>query len=357
MIGKKDLHNYNRGRKSRRKQCRRFGKDKFNARQQAQWFLLLGDLLQNGFSIKHAVIFTVNDVLTDWPQLQSVPEQMAQGKNFAEAVQPFVKPALYHQLILTEQHGDLEGCLLNVGRVMKLKEHQQEKLRGILTYPCLLSVMLVLMFVLLRIFVFPELDQWSASNNVPAFVEPLVTVGWVALGVCLLLATGFIFRLRRAGKIQRATMLSRLPIIGRIFQSYYGYYLTINLTMLLESGLSLREVCHSLIHSEGETLLSAVAGEYQPLLEDGQALEQVLRRHRFVPKELALIIQKGTVLNREIRDLNAVSQILFKRLTSSTERLLVFLPPILFGVLAIVIISMYLSLLWPIYQSMQGVIQ
>lgn len=282
---------------------------------------------------------------------------MAQGKNFAEAVQPFVKPALYHQLILAEQHGDLEGCLLNVGRVMKLKEHQQEKLRGILTYPCLLSVMLVLMFVLLRIFVFPELDQWSASNNVPAFVEPLVTVGWVALGVCLLLATGFIFRLRRAGKIQRATMLSRLPIIGRIFQSYYGYYMTINLTMLLESGLSLREVCHSLIHSEGETLLSAVAGEYQPLLEDGQALEQVLRRHRFVPKELALIIQKGTVLNREIRDLNAVSQILFKRLTSSTERLLVFLPPILFGVLAIVIISMYLSLLWPIYQSMQGVIQ
>lgn len=39
----------------------------------------------------------------------------------------------------------------------------------------------------------------------------------------------------------------------------------------------------------------------------------------------------------------------------SIEQLLTFVQPLLFGIIAIVIVGMYLSIMLPIYQSMKGI--
>lgn len=337
------------------KPLRNSGKGKFTVRHQASWFIFLGKLIKSGFALQHAVNFTVGTVYNKWSQLQPIPQRMAHGKTFAEAVKPIVKPTLYHQLILAEQHGNLDDCLLKVGQIMELKEKQRQKLWGILMYPLLLAGLLTVMFVLLRLFVFPELSQWSADNQLPSFLQLMITGGWIILGITLIYTMGMAIRFWRASRVQRASMLASLPVVGKSFQSYYGYYLTIHLTMLLESGLSLHEICDVLVDSEVDTLITDIAKEYQPLLEEGQPIENLLERHHFIPKEVALILKKGSIWTKEIQDLNALSKALFERFSASVERLLVLVPPILFAVLAVVIISMYLSLLWPIYQSMQGV--
>ncbi|MBA2914522.1 type II secretion system F family protein [Limosilactobacillus frumenti] len=357
MIGKKNLRNFKRKNKLGGKRLSDSGKGKFNARHQASWFIFLGKLIQSGFALQHAVCFTIEDIYTAWPELKSVPQKMANGKTFAEAIKPIVKPTLYHQLLLAEQHGDLDDCLLKVGKMMELREKQRQKLWGILMYPLLLAGLLMVMFVLLRLFVLPELSQWSADDQLPSFMHLLTTSGWTIIGITLIYLLGMMIRFLRANRVQRASILASLPLLGKSFQSYYGYYLTVHLTMLLESGLSLREICDVLVDSEADTLMTDIAKEYQPLLEDGQPIENLLERHHFIPKEVALVLKKGSMMTKEIQDLNALSKVLFERFSTSVERLLVLIPPILFSILAVVIISMYLSLLWPIYQSMQGVLQ
>ena len=333
------------------------GKGKFNTRHQASWFIFLGKLIKSGFALQHAVHFTVGDIYTAWPVLKLVSQKMADGQTFADAVKPIVKPTLYHQLLLAEQHGNLDDCLLKVGQIMELKEKQRQKIWGILMYPLLLAGLLIGMFALLRLFVFPELCQWSKDNQLPPFVSLLTTSGWIVLGIILIYLMGMVVRYCRANRVQRASMLASLPVLGKSFQSYYGYYLTIHLTMLLESGLSLHEICDVLVNSKVDTLITDIAKEYQPLLEDGQPIEHLLEHHHFIPKEVALVLKRGSMMIKEIQDLNALSTVLFERFSSSVERLLVLVPPILFSILAVAIISMYLSLLWPIYQSMQGVLQ
>ncbi len=243
------------------KPLRNSGKGKFTVRHQASWFIFLGKLIKSGFALQHAVNFTVGTVYNKWSQLQPIPQRMAHGKTFAEAVKPIVKPTLYHQLILAEQHGNLDDCLLKVGQIMELKEKQRQKLWGILMYPLLLAGLLTVMFVLLRLFVFPELSQWSADNQLPSFLQLMITGGWIILGITLIYTMGMAIRFWRASRVQRASMLASLPVVGKSFQSYYGYYLTIHLTMLLERGLSLHEICDVLVDSEVDTLITDIAKE------------------------------------------------------------------------------------------------
>lgn len=356
MIGKKNFRLYKHTNKLGSKLFVNSGKGRFTPRHQAGYFIFLAKLLKSGFSIRDAVITTIDTVYCDWPALKPVSGKMAQGDTFAEAMKPLLKPTLYHQLLLAEQHGDLEDCLLKVGEIIELREKQRQKLQGLLLYPVLLAGLLMVMFILLRLFVFPELDQWSPDNQLPIFTQPVIAAALMIAGAMLIYLVGIAGRIVRANRVQRASLLSQLPLVGKSFQSYYGYYLTINLTMLLESGLSLHEICDVLVGSGVDSLLTDIAREYQPLLEEGQSIESLLDRHRFIPQEVALVLKNGNIRTKEIRDLHALSKLLFDRLTASLERLLVLVPPILFVMLAVVIISMYLSLLWPIYQSMQGVL-
>ena len=54
-------------------------------------------------------------------------------------------------------------------------------------------------------------------------------------------------------------------------------------------------------------------------------------------------------------DLMALGKIQFQRLLAQLEELLSFVQPVIFIVIAVVIVVLYLSILLPIYQSIQGV--
>ena len=68
---------------------------KFNNQQQANFFLLLADLLSVGFSVKEALGFikTVNPKLAPW--IASIDKRMQKGASFAQTLQQEVKDDLW----------------------------------------------------------------------------------------------------------------------------------------------------------------------------------------------------------------------------------------------------------------------
>lgn len=101
---------------------------KFNNQQQANFFLLLADLLSVGFSVKEALGFikTVNPKLAPW--IASIDKRMQKGASFAQSLQQEVKDDLFYQLLLAEKHGNLTKTLSEVGKILTAREQQRKKL-------------------------------------------------------------------------------------------------------------------------------------------------------------------------------------------------------------------------------------
>lgn len=338
---------------------KRFKPVRFQTAQQAQWFLLVHDLLTVGFSLRHAIRFT----LTVYPRLQPFLEHLRRelkgGKSFSAGIRPYVSTDLYYQLLLAEQHGDLDVTLGEIGTLLTVREKQRRKLRGLLQYPLLLLGMLLIVLVGLVSFVYPELATWQNQNNSGSSTS-LMTLG-INTGLYLLaiILVGILlqrWRWRHATPLQRLITRCHWPIIGPCYTLYYRYYLTTNLAIMLCHGLSLKEIIGVTSRFRRRSLLYQFSLIVNHQLEQGEQLDQTLQMYPFIPGELVIFINKGATLKDLGDELTALAKIQFRRLTQQIESLLVWIQPVIFGLLALIIVALYLSILLPIYHSMQGVV-
>lgn len=59
---------------------------------------------------------------------------MSAGETFADCLKLYIGTNLYYQLLLAEQHGNLEECLQEIGKLMVLQEKQRQKLVNLIQY-------------------------------------------------------------------------------------------------------------------------------------------------------------------------------------------------------------------------------
>ncbi len=323
--------------------------------QQAALFLLLADLLAVGFSIRHALNFigTVKPKMLPW--VTCIDQRMKNGTNFAQSLRKEVKADLYYQLLLAEKHGNLTQTLTEVGKLMTAQEKQRKKLLGLLQYPLILLIMLAVVISCLVLFIFPELKMWQETNNSPAFLK------WASLSGSYLFALFFILGLcqwwhwQKMSKEQKLIKICKMPIIGKCYCYYYQYYLTSILGMMVKEGMSLAEICQLTQEFHRDSILYIFGKKAINILQQGGNLANVIVDYPFLPNELIIFMNKGMTLEKIGQDLTIFAQLQFKTLTNSIERLLIYVQPIIFSVIAIVIVCLYLSILLPIYHSFQGV--
>lgn len=326
---------------------------KFNRRDLAEWLLLIADLLKSGFSLRHAVEFSSTIFKHNQVILEQINDAMKGGTSFADCLQPYVKPNLYYQLLLAEQHGNLEECLQELGKVMGLQEKQRQKLSTLLQYPLILLGLLGCLTIALKLFVFPELSQWNTGEE--KFTSYFWWIIYYGCGVCLLGLIFSLVRWYRMDSLARINWLCRLPVIGKCWQLYYGYYVTINLAMMIRHGLTIKEICSIVELKKTKSFLSSLGILVKNEINQGRNLTKLFHQVRFLPQELKVLTEKGSTLTNLGDDLTALANILFTRLTKRLERLLMLVQPIVFGIIALAIVALYLQLLLPIYHSMQEV--
>ncbi|MFR0771742.1 MAG: type II secretion system F family protein [Limosilactobacillus pontis] len=232
---------------------------------------------------------------------------------------------------------------------------QRRKLRGLLQYPLILLGMLAMVVCGLIIFVYPELHSWQARPGSDRWQTLTINLG-IYLLTCLLIVGGLHwYRWRRLSPCQQMIRRCHWLIVGRSYRLYYSYYLTSNLAGMLRHGLSLQEIIRVTNQYGKQSLLYQFSAIIRQLVAEGEQFDRVIVRYPFIPNELVVFINKGITLEELGDELTVFAQLQFKRLVCSIERLLVWVQPMIFVLIATVIVTLYLSILLPIYHSLQGV--
>lgn len=285
-----------------------------------------------------------------------IDQQLRTGCLLADALKPYLRIELYYQLLLAEQHGSLSITLKEIGQYLQVQKQQHRQLKTLLEYPLILLVMLGTILAALLIFVFPELQSWQQQNQLPIgeqwpIGETLIITGGVFFSYGGLAAIHW----RHMSTLKKVRHQCRWPLFGKIFREYYGYYLTSNLAILLQHGFSLHEICQLTNKFDDDSLLHQVGQAAFELSSQGRQLTDLILKAPFLPDELAIFINRGLTNEQLGQELTLFSKLKFKKFRQSTMHILVLVQPALFILIAAGIFLMYLSILLPIYHSLQEV--
>lgn len=306
------------------------------------------ELLNTGFSLKEAVEFSQTLLPNLDEPIGKINGKLRDGNTLATAIKPWVSVDTYYQLMLAEQHRQL----LATFSLFSERSQQSTKLKRLLQYPLLLFCLLFIIITVMAIFVFPELGQFGdhvGPERWQTIWQPLM----VAVGA---IATWSIYRwiaFCHLNKIAQVRLLCRLPFLGSIFRHYYGYYICSNLSLLIMQGLSLQKMIELCSQFSNQSLLHQITKEVRPVVMTGKSIDNIIYHEPFIPNELAVLIHQGATSEKLGLQVNSLATLLFRRVMHDCESRLNFVQPLMYLIIAGVIITLYLQMLMPIYQTMQ----
>ncbi|KRN27712.1 bacterial type II secretion system F domain protein [Lactobacillus selangorensis] len=315
----------------------------------------LGVFLTNGFSLRQSVHFFQALFPKQRPLLAALENQLAAGEELAAALAALgMQTDLTQQIQLAQQHGQLAQCLKQLGRLQQAKQQQLRKLQQLLAYPCVILIFLGILMILVKVIVLPEITGMSTTANKRSLAD------WVWLGLGMLFLSGLLwmglqwFLLRQLPLEQRLKKQLHWPIVGPLLKLYHQYCLTFDLALLIGNGLHLEQMLQLTTGLQEASLLSVVGTTTTTRLKQGASLNEIIRESPFIPSELDYLIVNGGQRQQMAREVGMLAQLRYEQLLAALERALIHVQPLIFVVIAVMIVCVYLSILLPLYQMMEG---
>jgi competence protein ComGB len=146
----------------------------------------------------------------------------------------------------------------------------------------------------------------------------------------------------------------KIPFVSAYFRLYFTHYFSIQLSYLLGGGLSVNESLSLFVKNDQQLFYSELGREMKKELRMGEKLEDIVRQYPFFERELSMIIHHGQKNGKLDTELAFYSHYCLQRLEEKTEKSMKIIQPALFAVIGLMIVSMYLAVLLPMFQLLNG---
>ena len=126
---------------------------------------------------------------------------------------------------------------------------------------------------------------------------------------------------------------------------------------LFQQGLDIQQIIECMEQTSKATLIQELARELRVTLTLGGELPEKLRHFSFLTPEFSLIVFQGEVRGKLGEELFLYSQLLMERLFQRIEKAIHWVQPLIFLLVALMIVGIYAAMFLPIYGNIQGVIE
>lgn len=323
---------------------------KIKRTQQAEYLLIISKLLRNGFSLSQS-INCLRLLDSENKVLERINNDLHSGKMLSQALQHLQLPSvIYNQLIIAQEHGNIALAIEQTGQLMQTQTKQKNKLKELLIYPCFILAFLLTMLVGMKLFIIPQLQVAGGGKNIDLFLGLL-------LGIILFTGIAFVifsWKMHQKAEYQRAQILVKLPFVGKIYLNFFQFIILQGLGMQLASGMNLYEICESNNRFQKDSIQAFLASRFIDNVMNGQGLLNLIEEEILLPKQLRVLLEAGESGTQLADDLLLLAELKFEETSQGLKKILNMIQPVLFGVIAIVVIATYLMILLPIYGMMRG---
>ena len=295
-------------------------------------------------------------------------EKLTAGQSLGEAFasEADVLPGFYIEMIrMGEQSGNLEKVLTRVADSYEKDAEIQSRVGAAVTYPIILTVLMLGVIILLFAEVLPMFAEvlGSLGGEMPGITNVFMAIGrfisdyyYILLSIIALIVLIIVLmRQTPRGIAALDAMKLKMPIRKGIIRDVACVRFARNLAMLLRSGINVAESVRMTSATIMNTKLKALIIRAAERIEAGETLKTALSALGLFPELLlrVLAVAEGTGHTDDMLDkaANVMEESLSKRLT----RLTTVLEPALIIVLSLIIGIVLLSVILPVARIMNAV--
>ncbi len=260
-----------------------------------------------------------------------------------------------------EKSQNMNKSISTVIESINRQDDLKKKIISSMTYPAIIGLFALLMTIGLVRGILPQIIPMLKGLNIklPFLTRTVIFVsdfisryGLIIFGFAIIIITALIITNKKSKKfryiLHKNTL--RIPILGRILILYDLAFIGISFSSMLESGISLVDSYSEIISISRNEFISRSLAQYKEEINNGVSVSVILTRFSFFPVDMISLINAGEksgkisyAWKRCSESFNSELDHLLKRFTSLIE-------PTLMITMGIVIGSIALSIMLPIYE-------
>ncbi|WP_164668623.1 competence type IV pilus assembly protein ComGB [Virgibacillus doumboii] len=330
---------------------------------QLRFLKRLARLLKNGYPIVAALEIIKWDKQLD-ATASSVITSLQTGSTLDEALEQVnFNPAITSYLYFVRANGDIqlnvEKCIsMYEQRIMYVKKFQEAS-----RYPLILLCVFALLLYFVKQSVLPSFIDLFQNNSGTSSTVMLSIIIIDFSGKFLMIA-GFIsvlcfllwrFNKNKVSIEKQIRFYGFIPIFRHYKKLQISFLIATHFSSLLKTGMSIKEILVILSEQKKQPILSYYASLMTDELSRGVYITSLLANLPFIDKQLATIFQKNADADALEKDLTVYAELQTEEMHRKIMKLITYIQPVFFVVLASFIVFIYVTLMWPMFQLIKTI--
>ncbi len=324
-------------------------------------------MLKVGTDLFQAIDILIDDF--DKPAVRSllieIRSNLEEGKPFYTTFAKHPKsfsPVFINLVKAGEVSGNLDGVFEELSDSLQSQHELRQKIKSSLTYPVILLVASLLILILLVSFSIPKIAKVFMSGGIdpPTFSKYVFTVGLfvgdnliVLFSVLIVVVTGSIIFFVKTflGKRILYNIALMIPVIKKIIRQISLQRFAATLSSLMSSGIPITEALEVTAGSVGmPELQSALKRISQEGLKKGLTIGEAFKKEPVFPNVIANLIAVSEKSGSLEEILSTLSDFYTSEIESAVKSMVSFIEPVMLFFIGIVIGTIALAVIIPIYQ-------
>lgn len=327
---------------------------------QIHFFKRMFPLLEKGYPLHQALN------ITGWDEdLKPITSELLfhfkKGEQMEEAFSkvgfsPMVVSFLYFGKIRKDFPSLFRQCF----QLLSISYDTKKKFRNTLRYPVILLFFLTLTFFFMKKSVIPSFQSlYDHEEDKPwslyIFHVLDYTITFSTILFLLFLIALFIYKLCSPSLTieQKLNIYKRIPYVQTMKAYIVSYQFSIHASSMLKAGFSLNEVLNILIAQPKQKELSFSAKTMLDSLSEGNTLGMAANESVLMRREMISVFHEANDNQALGDELSLLAVMFLEQLKTKTEKMIQLIHPVFLVITAVIIISIYLSIMLPLYSWMQ----
>ena len=318
----------------------------------------LYELIDHGYMLEDSLEFLLIQYEVADDEIKKIKEKLSNGSKLSDILGYLG----YSQLIVSkikfaEDYGRIEDMLLEVETYLKIKKIQQEKVIKTLRYPLFLTLTLICLIMVFNALVIPQFENIYTSSNIKMDLQTIILIKSLyyipkiisIIFLLILICIGYTFYTIRYKPNLFLKSLLYIPKVRNYSKLYFSYRFSMELSLFLMSGFSLKTALEVMVEEDYDYYLTLFSKDILNELDQGIGFEDAIGKIKYFDKSMRKFVSHGKNNGLIDKELKLFSELMLDTFLTSLDKNLKKLQPILFGILAVVIVGLYMVILLPIF--------
>ncbi len=338
----------------------------FKAKELSELCRQMGTLVASGVTLVRALgIMQEEEGLKPYQKqvYKELNKRIRQGTPLSEAMQQLegvFPPLLIHMMHTAELAGNLDKTCLRMADQYEKEYKLSSKVNSAMTYPKILSVLIVAVVAVIMTFVMPQFSELFAQmDSLPLPTTILIGISdfvreeWL-LCIIAISAVVLIYQLLLripAVCIKKDQLILHLPVFGKLQKAIYTARFARTLCSLYGSGLPIISALAIARHTTGNTYIDMQFDEVIAFVRAGGTLSEGLEKIDGFTKKLIASIRIGEETGHLESMLESTADTLDYEAELAINKMVTMIEPIMLIVMAVIVGFVMVSVMMPIYNS------